>query len=113
MPPEELARQKIDRQLEQCGWIVQDRSAIRSGYHLALMYIPLMQARNPAGFQAHVVRGRRFERVTMSASRSQISFAGHANVACITRLQCTLSRCLSISSSVSSVAKFHTSSVWK
>ena len=26
--PEELARHEIDRQLEECGWVVQDRSEI-------------------------------------------------------------------------------------
>jgi type I restriction enzyme R subunit len=28
MTPEELARQSIDRQLESCGWLVQDRKAM-------------------------------------------------------------------------------------
>jgi hypothetical protein len=43
MTPEEKARQKIDQQLEQCGWIVQDyrQMDISAGRGVAVREFPL------------------------------------------------------------------------
>jgi len=43
MKPEDLARQEIDRQLEQCGWVVQDHKAmnIMAGLGVAVREFPL------------------------------------------------------------------------
>lgn len=43
MTPEEKARQEIDRQLEQCGWIVQDHKNmnISAGQGVAVREFPL------------------------------------------------------------------------
>src|SRR5262245_38913450 len=44
MTPEEKARPEIDRQLQQCGWIVQDRSElnISAGLGVAVREFPLL-----------------------------------------------------------------------
>ena len=41
--PEEKARQKLDRQLDQCGWVVQDHAAmnISAGLGVVVREFPL------------------------------------------------------------------------
>ena len=43
MPPEQKARQKIDRQLDQCGWLVQDYRSmdLSAGLGIAVREFPL------------------------------------------------------------------------
>ncbi|NIO74924.1 MAG: type I restriction endonuclease subunit R [Armatimonadetes bacterium] len=54
MKPEDLARQEIDRQLEECGWVVQDHAKMNlsAGTGIAVREFPLNPTENGHGQRA-------------------------------------------------------------